>query len=110
MTHSDSNSLLGDFYDKIKGCADRHAPIKKLNKREVLLRSKPWINPDLAKMIRIKNNLYGRKKRQPANLNIKSLYNRFRNRVNRELKKQRKPISQNILMSIVIILGKHGKV
>ena len=90
MSHSDSNVLLGDFYLKLKGCADRHAPIKKLNAKEVLLRSKPWIYPDLAKMIHIKNNLFGRKKRQPTNLDIKILYNKFRNRVNRELKKAKK--------------------
>ena len=57
---------------------------------EVKLRSTPWINPELAKMIRIKNTLFERKKRQPTNENIKSLYNRFRNRVNRELKKAKK--------------------
>ena len=90
MSHSDSNSLLGDFYFKLKGCADRHAPIRKLNTKEVMLRSRPWINPDLAKMIRIKNNLFKRKKRQPNNQNVKYLYNTFRNRVNRELKKAKK--------------------
>ena len=90
MLHPDSNCLLGDFYFKLKGCADRHAPIRKLNAKEVKLRSKLWINHDLAKMIRIKNKLFERRKRQPTNENIKSLYNRFRNRVNRELKKAKK--------------------
>ena len=32
-------------------CADRHAPIKRLNANEVKFISKPWINPDLAKMV-----------------------------------------------------------
>ena len=41
-------------------------------------------------MIRIKNKLFFRKKRQPINENIKTLYNIFRNRVNRELKKSKK--------------------
>ena len=41
-------------------------------------------------MIRIKNNLFARKKRQPLNDNIKVLYNKFRNRVNRELTKSKK--------------------
>ena len=70
--------------------ADRHAPIKKRKAKEVKLRSIPWINPDIAKMITIKNNLFERKKRQPSNENIKIVYNIFRNRVNRELKKAKK--------------------
>ena len=41
-------------------------------------------------MIKIKNKLFGKKKRQPINENVKYLYNIFRNRVNRELKKSKK--------------------
>ena len=40
-------------------------------------------------MIKIKNKLFYRKKRQPNNTNVKRLYNLFRNRVNRELKKSK---------------------
>ena len=86
----DSSILFSDFYHKLKGCTDRHAPIRKLSAKEVKLKSKPWINSDLAKMIRIKNKVFERKKRQPNNNDIKSLYNKFRNRVNKELKKAKK--------------------
>ena len=41
-------------------------------------------------MIKIKNKLFNRKKRQPKNEDIKRLYNLFRNRVNRELIKSKK--------------------
>ena len=34
-------------------------------------------------MIKIKNKLFARKKRQPTNENLRGLYNIFRNRVNR---------------------------
>ena len=90
LENGDSSVLFSDFYLKLKGCVDRHAPIKKLNAKELKLRSKPWIKSDLAKMIQIKNKLFERKKRQPSNLNIKILYNKFRNRVDRELKKAKK--------------------
>ena len=90
MDNSDCSNLFSDFYAKLKGCTDRHAPIRKLNTNEIKLRSKPWINSDLAKMIKIKNKLFERKKRQPFNEDIKNLYNRFRNRVDRELKKSKK--------------------
>ena len=41
-------------------------------------------------MIKHRGNLFKHKKRQPNNDNIRSLYNIFRNRVNRELKKSKK--------------------
>ena len=41
-------------------------------------------------MIRIRNKIFARKKRQPSNMNCKRLYNLFRSRVNRELKKSKK--------------------
>ena len=41
-------------------------------------------------MIKLKNKLFQRKKRQANNLEVRRLYNLFRNRVNRELKKAKK--------------------
>ena len=41
-------------------------------------------------MIKMKNKLFHRKKRQPHNLEIRRLYNLFRNRVNRVLKKAKR--------------------
>ena len=61
-------------------------------------------------MIRIKNKLFFRKKRQPNNVNIKKLYNIFRNRVNRELKKnQKRIIILNILKLTITIVKKYGR-
>ena len=69
---------------------DRHAPIKKRKPREIKLMTKPWITPELSRMIKTKNKLFVRKKRQPSNENVKLLYNIFRNRVNRDLKNSKK--------------------
>ena len=82
------SDLFNDFYWRLQGCVDRHAPIKKLKPKEIRLKTKPWITPDLCRMIKTKNKLFERKKRQPTNDNVKLLYNIFRNRVNRELKKK----------------------
>ena len=41
-------------------------------------------------MIDIRNKLFKRKKRQPNNTNVKIVYNLFRNRTIRELKKSKK--------------------
>ena len=90
-----STELFNDFFWRLEGCVDRHAPIKKLKAKEIKLTVKPWITPELSKMIKIKNKLLQRKKRQPTNVNIKILYNIFRNRVNRELKKSKKTYYAN---------------
>ena len=83
------NDQFKDFYNKLERCLDRHAPIKKLSHKEIKLVHKPWISKELNKMIHIKNKLFYRTKRQPNNKEVKSLYNKFRNRVNRELRKSK---------------------
>ena len=87
---NDINEQFNDFFFKLEGCVNRHAPYKKLTLKEVKLNQKPWISSRLIKMIKIKNKLFYRKKRQPNNNNVKILYNIFRNRVNRELHKSKK--------------------
>ena len=84
------NDQFVDFFFKLDGCVNRHAPLKKLTNKEFKLKQKPWITSKILKMIAIKNKLFNRKKRQPNNDNIKRLYNIFRNRVNRELIKSKK--------------------
>ena len=34
--------LFNDFFWRLEGCVDRHAPIKKLTSREMKLKVKPW--------------------------------------------------------------------
>ena len=91
------NSLFIDFYSKLQGCVDRHAPYKKLSPKEIKLQSKPWIPTEIFKLIKVRNKIFARKKRQPNNANTKRLYNLFRNRAAREIKKSKKNIIQNVL-------------
>ena len=85
-----SSDLFNYFYCRLEGCVDRHAPIKKFKPKEIKMTTKQWITPDLCHMIKVKTKLFERKKTQPTNDNVKLLYNMFRNRVNRELKKTKK--------------------
>ena len=48
----DVNDQFNDFYFKIEGCVNRHAPLKKLNPKEAKLQQKPWISKELIKMIK----------------------------------------------------------
>ena len=91
----DVNEQFSDFYWCLEGCVDRHAPLKKLTKKELKLKSKPWITHTIVRLITLRNKIFERKKRQPNNNNIKRLYNLFRNRVNRELKKSKKKYYTN---------------
>ena len=98
-----------DFFFKLEGCVNRHAPLKKLTNKEIKLKQKPWISSIILKMITIKNKLFNRKKRQPNNENIKILYNIFRNRVNRELNKSKKDYYSQYFEDNKKIVRKHGK-
>ena len=84
------NDQFWDFYHKLNGCVERHAPVTQLTPAQIKLKNKPWITSQIKKMINIRNKLFKRKKRQPNNSNVKIVYNLFRNRIIRELKKSKK--------------------
>ena len=83
------NNQFNDFYFKLEGCVDRHAPLNKLNQKETKHMSKAWISNELIKMINVRNKLFQRKKRQPNNINITNFHKLFRNMINREMKKSK---------------------
>ena len=64
--------------------------MKKMNMKELKMKSKPWVSGYLAKLIEHRNKLFKKKKKEQSNENVRMLYNKFRNRVNREIKKLRK--------------------
>ena len=82
---SNANHQFNDFYWRLEGCVDRHASLKKVKMKELKLNNKLWITPEISRVIKHRDNLFKRKKRQPNNDNIRFLYNILRNRVNREL-------------------------
>ena len=81
---------FNDFSWRLEACVDRHAPIKKLNKKHHKKMSKPWINKQIIKLIAHRERLFHKKKENPQNQRIKSAYNLFRNRTTREIKKAKK--------------------
>ena len=87
---NDPNLLTYDLIKKLDGCAERHAPTQKLKPREVKFKLKPWITPEIQNLMRIRDRLFERKKRQPLNDHVRVVYNRVRNRVSRQLAKSKK--------------------
>ena len=89
------NDQFNDFYWRLDECVNRHAPMKKLSPGEIKLKSKPWITDNIKKMIKFRNKLFARKKRQPNNTSIVELFNKFRNKINREIIKSKKSYFTN---------------
>ena len=54
------------------------------------MENKPWLSAEIIKLIKLRNKVFARKKRQPNNENRKRLYSLLRNRINRKLKKSKK--------------------
>ena len=89
------NSKFDDFQWRLEGCVNRHAPIKKMTKKDLKKMTKPWINNYIIKMIFHKDKLFHRKIKNPQNIRLKCAYNIFRNRVTREIKKAKKEYYKN---------------
>ena len=88
--HDNVHDSFSDFYIKLEGSVNRHAPLKELSPKEIKMKDKPWLSQVIVKMIKIRNKVFARKKRQPNNENHKRFYNLLRNGVNRDIKKSKK--------------------
>ena len=60
-SHDNVNDSFKYFYTKLEASVDRHAPLKKLTPREIKIRSKPWLSPEILKMIKIRYKIFARK-------------------------------------------------
>ena len=101
---------FNDFYTKLEGSVNRHAKLKKLLPKEVKMKNKPWLSADILKLLKVRNKVFVRKKRQSNNENCTRLYNLLRNRV-KEGKKSKNNIMMDSLRAILIPhTQKHGMV
>ena len=78
--NSDLNSKFNDFYEKVYTAVIEHAPLKKVNKKQLKLKTKPWVNPYIQKRIKYRDKLL-RKLRKSHSKKTEELYKKFRNRV-----------------------------
>ena len=86
----DPSILMYDLIWKLNGSAERHGPTEKLSPKDVKLKLKPWITIEIQKLIKIRDRLFTRRKRQPENDHIKEIHSLARNRVSRLLEKSKK--------------------
>ena len=59
----DPNIMFNNFAWRLESCINRHAPLKKLNKKELKFQLKPWITPNIIKKINHRNKLFVKKKK-----------------------------------------------
>ena len=90
----DVNNKFDRFLKDLNTLTNKHAPIKRRSRKEMKLKYKPWINNRIQKMMRIRDKILQKMKKQqtPDNLN---LYKKFRNRVSNELKESKERYFHN---------------
>ena len=76
------------FYDKVHSTVIHHAPMKKVNKKQLKLRSKPWITLHIQKLIKHRDKLL-RKLKKSHSISTEELYRKFRNGVVSENRKSK---------------------
>ena len=106
-TFSDINDMFDSFYTKLSKIIDHHAPIKKIPRKELKLRSKPCITLAIRKSIFVKNKMYKKflKSKLPY-YHLKFKY--YRNRLNHLIKVTRSNIIMIIFMQIEAIQRRFG--
>ena len=77
---NDINEIFDSFYSVTTNTIDKHAPLKKLSKKEAKFQSKPWISQGIRKSIKTKNKLFNCYLRNKSQSNH-SKYKIYRNKL-----------------------------
>ena len=84
-SNSDPNQMFDLFYTKLSGIIDAHIPIKKLSKRELKIKYKPWITRAIRVSIQEKNRIY-KKYLKTKSAYYHAKFKLYRNKINHLLK------------------------
>ena len=84
----DVNAKFNRLLSILDELVQTHAPLKKLTKRDIKFRNKPWINGKIQKMMRIRDRIL-RKLKKNNNQSLIDLYKQFRNRVSVSFKESK---------------------
>ena len=90
----DVNNIFDRFLQDLNTLTNKHAPIKRRSREEMKLKDKPWINNRIQKMMRIRDKILQKMKKQQTPDNLK-LYKKFRNRLSNELKESKERYFHN---------------
>ena len=77
---NDPNASMDNFYQQINYILDELAPYKKLNKREIKLKLKPWINNEILSKMKERDKLLHRycKLKDKNSINAQNIYTQYK--------------------------------
>ena len=85
---SDVNEMFRIFYRNVSSSVLHHVPFKQTTPRELRLKSKPWIDHYIQKMMQYRDRLL-RKFHCTHSKETEALYKKFRNRVSNNIRKSK---------------------
>ena len=85
----DLNGKFDTFLLNLHNLVNKHCPQKKLNKRALKLKNKPWINFQIQRMMKIRDSLFQQFKSTKSPNDLKA-YKQFRNRIVNEIRESKK--------------------
>ena len=89
----DVNHSFNMFDQKINEVLDKHVPLKKLNKKQMRLESKPWITPGIVNSIKRRDRLlndYIKTKQLDLKNKLHNDYKKLRNKIVAIIRKSKK--------------------
>ena len=93
---SDPELAMSNFINDIRNMVIRHTPLKKLSRKEVKTRSKPWLTKGLLKSIKTKNRLFCQCYKQQK-MHLVSKYKKYLHKLTRLKQIAKKNYYQNEL-------------
>ena len=90
----DVNNKFDGFLKDLDTLTKQNAPIVRRSRKAMKLKDKPWINHRIQQMMRIRDKILQKMKKQQTPDNLK-LYKKFRNRVSNELKESKERYFHN---------------
>ena len=85
---SDIDQMFRIFYGNVFSCILKHVPFKQTTPRELRLKSKPWTNPYIHKMMQYRDRLL-RKFHHTHSKETEALDKKFHNRVANNIRKSK---------------------
>lgn len=82
---ADVNTVFQNFYLCISELINKHAPLRKLTRKEIKSLSKPWVTPGIKASIRLKEKFYKRFL-ETRNIYFLTKYKFYRNKITQLLK------------------------
>ena len=92
---TDTNAKYNIFILDLEYYENKHVPMRKVNKREQKIKTKPWLSDKILNKVKQRNKRFAKKKTNADVAYTKSANKKFRNSVNTDIKLSKKEYYQN---------------